>query len=88
MSRLWAVACFASAAIWPWAVGALSYALMSPIERAARAAWCGAPVHASTETFAHCAACWAGSALLIGAGTWLLSGAPTFAHWRPVLNER
>lgn len=84
-ARLGALACFASAAAWPWAMGALFYALMSPIERAARTAWCGAPFHASTETFGHCALCWVGSAALIAAGTWLLSKS---LRWRPAPIKR
>jgi hypothetical protein len=87
-ARLGALACFATAAIWPWAMGALSFALMSPIERAARAGWCGVSAHAAAETFGHCAACWAGSAILIAAGTWILSQSRMHPRWRPALIKR
>jgi hypothetical protein len=68
-----ALACFAGAAAWPIAMGQLATALMSPLERAMREAWCGAPYHASSEFFGHCAACWIGSAMLAALGMWLLS---------------
>lgn len=67
-----ALACFAAAAAWPIAVGQLAKILMSPLERAMREAWCGAPYHATNEFLGHCAACWTGSALLIAVGLWLL----------------
>lgn len=70
-----ALACFAAAAAWPVVMGQLATAIMSPLERAMREAWCGAPHHATTEFLGHCAACWAGSALLAAFGLALLTNA-------------
>lgn len=67
-----ALACFAAAVAWPSMVAWTSNALASPLERALRDAWCGAPLHASTDVLGHCAACWSGSALLVLMGVWLL----------------
>lgn len=59
-----ASACLLGAVAWPWLVGALANALMSPLERAMQSAWCGMPLHSGFVLLGHCAACWAGSALL------------------------
>ena len=67
-----ALACFAAAAAWPTAVGWVSRALMSPLERAAADSWCGVPLHAASDFLGHCTACWGGSALLIALGAWSL----------------
>lgn len=69
-----ALACFAAAAAWPTAMGWLAGAMMSPLDRAMREAWCGVPYHAPTEFLGHCAACWAGSALLVALGALFLVG--------------
>jgi len=76
-----ALACFAAAAAWPVAMGQLANALMSPLERAMREAWCGVPYHATTDFLGHCAACWIGSALLAAIGLGLLA---TARHVQPV----
>ncbi len=66
----------AAAAAWPSAMGALTYALASPYERALASAWCGAAPHAANVFAAHCAACWTGAAMLAAAGlAVLVSGA-------------
>lgn len=59
-----ALATLSVAAAWPWLVSALSSAMLSPIERVARAAWCGAPFHGDFAVLGHCPSCWAGSAVL------------------------
>lgn len=56
-------------------MGRLANALMSPLERAMRDAWCGVPYHATSELLGHCAACWTGSAMLAALGLWLLGAA-------------
>ena len=61
------LALWSAAALWPAAYGALSYQLMSPIERAIFESWCGAAAHAQA-LLGHCAVCWAGSAALLLAG--------------------
>lgn len=66
--RLLSLACFAAAGVWPALVRALETALMSPLQRATRDAICGAPFHAGFELLGHCAACWAGSAVLVATG--------------------
>lgn len=63
------LACFAAAGAWPSIVTALGTALMSPYDRLLRDSICGAPLHASPEFLGHCAACWAGSAILAATGT-------------------
>ncbi|WP_395646926.1 hypothetical protein [Terricaulis sp.] len=60
-----AAALLAAGAIWPWVVGAVSYLLLTPYERALRAAWCGIAPHADLQVLGHCAACWAGSAAFV-----------------------
>jgi hypothetical protein len=67
------LACFAAAAAWPVAMGALASALMPPLERAMRDAFCGVPYHDAAAFMGHCAACWAGSAILGAAGLWLVT---------------
>lgn len=62
------LACFAAAGAWPTVVTALQNALMSPYQRALQGSICGAPLHASPELLGHCAACWAGSAILAAMG--------------------
>ena len=62
------LACFAAASIWPRIVTTFEWALLSPLERATQASFCGSPDHAAYALLGHCAACWAGSALLIAAG--------------------
>ncbi len=58
-------ALFATAAAWPWMVGALAGLLLSPYERALQSSWCGLAPHNSFAMAGHCAACWVGSALLV-----------------------
>jgi hypothetical protein len=65
---LLSLACFAAAGAWPSLVTALERALMSPLQRAIRDAICGSPFHAGFELLGHCAACWAGSAILVATG--------------------
>lgn len=65
---LLSLACFGAAGIWPSLVTALETALMSPLQRATRDTICGSPYHAGFEVFGHCAACWAGSTVLIVTG--------------------
>jgi len=67
-----ALASFSTAAIWPWVVSAISAAMLSPVERISRSAWCGAPFHGAVSLLGHCPACWAGSALLALTGILLL----------------
>lgn len=62
------LACFAAAGAWPTIVTTLENALMSPLQRAAREAICGSPFHSGFEFLGHCAACWAGSAILVATG--------------------
>src|SRR5690242_794552 len=59
-----ALGCFVAAGAWPWLVGALAGALMSPLEQATQNAWCGMP-HQGVVFLGHCAACWVGSAILV-----------------------
>lgn len=63
----------AAAAAWPAAVNAIEFALMSPLQRALRESFCGSPLHGSLELLGHCSVCWTGSALLLAAGSLLLS---------------
>jgi hypothetical protein len=72
-NRIYALASFAAAAAWPVIVGRLTALMMSPLDRAMRDAWCGAPMHGQTELLGHCAACWAGSALFAAIGLLLLA---------------
>lgn len=65
-----------SAAAWPCAMGALGRLILSPTEELLRAAWCGVAPHSSFTLLGHCAACWAGSAILGAAAAFLL--APRF----------
>lgn len=65
---LFSLACFAAAGAWPFVVNSVQTALMSPLERAARAAWCGAADPQTLAVLGHCALCWAGSALFLAAG--------------------
>lgn len=60
-------ACFAAAAAWPTLFGVIASSLMSPLERATRDSICGISHHGA-ELLGHCAACWAGSAILVAAG--------------------
>jgi hypothetical protein len=62
------LACFAAAGAWPTLVSAIERAFMSPLQRAIRDSICGAPFHGGFELAGHCAACWAGSAILIATG--------------------
>lgn len=63
-----ALTVFFAAAAWPFVMNAISSALLSPLERAIRSSWCGLPIHDHAVLFGHCAACWAGSALLVFIG--------------------
>jgi len=65
---LLSLSCFVAAGAWPTIVTAIGNALMSPLERAVRVSICGAPFHTAPELFGHCAACWAGSAILAATG--------------------
>lgn len=69
-----AFACLTGAAIWPSAYDAAQTTFMSPVERALRESYCGEALHAGLAVLGHCAACWAGSALLVAAALALLSG--------------
>lgn len=60
--------CFAAAGAWPTLVAKLETALMSPLQRAVQESICGSPYHGAFEVLGHCAACWAGSAILFAAG--------------------
>ena len=60
-------ACFAAAAVWPTLFGVAASSLMSPLERAMRESICGFSHHGAA-ILGHCAACWAGSAILVAAG--------------------
>jgi len=62
------LSCFAAASIWPRIVTTFEWAMLSPLERATQASFCGSPDHAAYALLGHCAACWAGSALLIATG--------------------
>ena len=62
------LSCFAGAGAWPILLTALSNAFMSPLERAMQSSFCGTPLHTTPELLGHCAACWAGSALLAATG--------------------
>jgi len=59
---------FGAAAAWPAAMGALTYALATPYERALVDTWCGAAPHAANLMLGHCPSCWLGAAMLAGAG--------------------
>jgi len=74
-----ALTCFAAAAAWPVAMTEFASTMMSPLERAARASWCGVPAHDASAVLGHCAACWAGSAAFFALGVWLLQYARTAA---------
>jgi hypothetical protein len=65
---LLSLSCFAAAGAWPSLVTAISNALMSPLERAIQDSICGTPLHTTPELLGHCAACWAGSAILAATG--------------------
>lgn len=80
-ARAGALTCFAAAAAWPSLVGWLTAAMMSPLDRALRDAWCGVPLHSDALLLGHCAACWAGSLVLAGAGALMLA-APKPAYAR------
>lgn len=69
---LLSLACFGAAGLWPSLLAALERALMSPLQRATRDAVCGLPDHAGLELLGHCAACWAGSAIFVAAGLFVL----------------
>lgn len=75
-ARMYGLTCCAAAAAWPFFVGRLSALMMSPLERALRDAWCGAPMHDALNLLGHCVACWAGSALLGSLGLFLLVSNP------------
>jgi hypothetical protein len=64
--------CFAAAGAWPSLTATLESALMSPLQRAVTESICGQPFHTSFEVLGHCAACWAGSAILLAAGVIVL----------------
>lgn len=64
--------CFAAAGAWPSLVATLESALMSPVQRAATESICGQPYHMGFELLGHCAACWAGSAILLATGVIVL----------------
>jgi hypothetical protein len=66
-------ALFATAAAWPWIVGALAGLLLSPYQRALQSSWCGLAPHDSFSMAGHCAACWIGSAVLIAVGLVVLA---------------
>jgi len=70
MSRhsLLSLSCFAAAGAWPTFVMTLSNALMSPLERALQSSICGTHLYNTPEFLGHCAACWAGSAILAATG--------------------
>jgi hypothetical protein len=68
LRSLLSLACFAAAGAWPLLVTTLENALISPLQRATRDAICGSPFHAGFELLGHCAACWAGSAILVATG--------------------
>ncbi|MEZ5956340.1 MAG: hypothetical protein R3C27_03910 [Hyphomonadaceae bacterium] len=70
---LLALVCFGAATLWPSLFWVIERAFMSPLERALSDAICGMPDHAGLELLGHCAACWAGSALLIATGIFLLT---------------
>jgi hypothetical protein len=70
------LACFAAAGAWPTIVTALESALMPPYEQILRVSICGAPLHASPEFLGHCAACWAGSAILAATGILVFMSKP------------
>lgn len=57
-----AAALAGAGAAWPSLVCAISDALMTPLQRAMQASWCGAG--AAPEALGHCAVCWTGAALL------------------------
>lgn len=65
---LLSLSCFAAAGAWPTFVAALGNAMMSPLERAVQTSICGTPLHTTPELLGHCAACWAGSAILVATG--------------------
>ncbi|GAM98173.1 hypothetical protein U91I_01804 [alpha proteobacterium U9-1i] len=65
---LLSLSCFAAAGAWPTLVTALGSAMMSPLERAMQDSICGAPLHTAPALLGHCAACWAGSAILAATG--------------------
>jgi hypothetical protein len=67
-----AFAFFAAAAAWPVAVHAISYSLMTPMQRALRASWCGGDPRA-LEYLQHCQVCWSASAVCLLAGALVLS---------------
>lgn len=73
---LLSLACFAAAGVWPVIVSELEIALMSPLQRAMREAFCGSHVQAGFELLGHCAACWTGSTILIAAGWIVLASGP------------
>lgn len=69
---------FALAGAWPIVVNAAASALISPLQRAMRDAYCGTPHAGGWELLGHCAACWGGSALLLAAGLFtLMSSEPS-----------
>lgn len=71
---LLSLACFGAAGAWPTLVSALERALMSPLQRATLDAICGSPFHQSGfDLLGHCAACWAGSAILVATGLIVLA---------------
>ena len=69
---LLSLGCFAAAGGWPRLVTTLENALMSPLQQAARDAYCASPYRAGFELLGHCAACWAGSAILTATGLIIL----------------
>lgn len=60
-----ALGLLAAALAWPTMAGALVAMTLTPYERALQASWCGGSFHQSFVLFGHCAACWAGSAVLM-----------------------
>jgi hypothetical protein len=72
-------ALFATAAAWPWMVGALAGLLLSPYQRALQSSWCGLAPHDSFAMAGHCAACWIGSAVLVLVGLIVLTSKDNIA---------
>lgn len=78
----------ATAAAWPWMVGALAGLLLSPYERALKSSWCGLAPHASFAMAGHCAACWVGSTLLVLVALIVLAAKDNIAAQAPSMAPR
>ena len=63
----------AAGAAWPTVYGGITYALMSPLERAITDSMCGGAPHAAWLFLGHCPTCWWGAAALFAAGGLLLA---------------